>query len=560
VSVYWKVALPLMTSPFEVEQRRVEPCAYLPQACHALAQPDTRAVLTYRGLMKARRVQHSSPIYKVAALGAVLALLAVGGLVGAPASLAAANPLTATNLPLVRATETLTWRSCGARLECSSLIVPKDYANPALGTITLALNKVPARGQKMGTLVVNPGGPGVAGLGYAAYLASALPASVNAMYDIVGFDTRGAGASARVICLTGRQTTRWLRADPTPDTRPEQRAYLKLASEISAGCLERSPQIAPYVSSDATVQDLDSIRVALGEDRLNWLGFSYGTYLGALYAEKFPHRVGKMVLDGAVDPALDAMQISQGQSEGFQRSLLSFSRDCITHANCPSTKSSRQVLAGINRLLTRLDSAPMETRGPLPLNEAQAMTALFSAMYTPDRWQTLRQALSAAKQGDGTPLQSMAESASDQTGPNSYATNMASAFYAISCLDVPATPRLKGLRDFASEWARNAPVPAIARAMSWGNAPCSYWFSHGAPRSPVQSTTTAPILIVGTTGDPATPYSWAQELNRQLTTSSLLTFRGQGHTATANGSNCIDSSVADYLTTGAMPPPGKTCS
>ena len=493
-------------------------------------------------------------------MGAVLALLAVGGLTGAPASAAEANPLEASSLSLVRATETLTWRSCGTRLECTTLTVPKDYANPALGTITLALNRVPARGQKKGSLVVNPGGPGVAGLDYAAYLASALPASVNAMYDIVGFDTRGAGESAPVTCITGKQTTRWLRADPTPDTRAEQLAYVKLAAEISAGCLKRSPQIAPYVSSDATVQDLDSIRVALGEEKLNWLGFSYGTYLGALYAEKFPNRVGKMVLDGAVDPALDAMQISQGQSDGFQRALRNFSQDCITKANCPSTKSSRQVLAGINRLLTRLDSVPIATRGPLPLNEAQATTALFSAMYTPDRWPTLRQALSAAARGDGTSLQRMAESASDQTGPNSYATNMASAFYAISCLDVPATPRLIGLRDLASEWARTAPVPAMARAMSWGNAPCSYWFSHGLPRSPVQSTTTAPILIIGTTGDPATPYSWAQELNRQLTTSSLLTFRGQGHTATANGNNCIDSSVADYLTTGAMPPQGKTCS
>jgi pimeloyl-ACP methyl ester carboxylesterase len=202
----------------------------------------------------------------------------------------------------------------------------------------------------------------------------------------------------------------------------------------------------------------------------------------------------------------------------------------------------------------------MATRGPLPLNEAQAMTALFSAMYTPDRWQTLRQALSAAKQGDGSPLQRMAESASDQTGPNSYATNMASAFYAISCLDVPATPKLKGLAASAAKWSRNVPVPAMARAMSWGNAPCSYWFAHGSPRSAVQSSTDAPILIIGTTGDPATPYSWAQTLNRQLTTSTLLTFRGEGHTGTANGNNCVDSSVADFLTTGALPPQGKTCS
>ena len=530
-----------------------------PQACHVFAQPDTRAVLTYRGLMKERHLQHASPVRKAAAFACALALFVAGDVAGASTSLATQAPLAA-SMHRVLAKEALTWLPCGTRLECSTIKVPKDYARPALGTVTLALNRVPARGQKKGSLVVNPGGPGVAGLDYAAYLASALPASVNAMYDIVGFDTRGTGASDPVTCLTGKQTTRWLRADPTPDTRTEERAYLKLASEISAGCLRRSPLVAPFVSSDATVLDLDSIRAALGEEKLNWLGFSYGTYLGALYAEKFPDRVGRMVLDGAVDPSLNAMQISQDQSDGFQRSLRSFARDCITHENCPSTVSARAVLNGVNRLLDQLDAVPMATRGPLPLNEAQAMTALFSAMYTPDRWQTLRQALSAAKQGDGSPLQRMAESASDQTGPNSYATNMASAFYAISCLDVPATPKLKGLAASAAKWSRNVPVPAMARAMSWGNAPCSYWFAHGSPRNAVQSSTDAPMLIIGTTGDPATPYSWAQALNRQLTTSSLLTFRGEGHTATANGNNCIDSSVADYLTTGTLPTQGKTCS
>jgi pimeloyl-ACP methyl ester carboxylesterase len=510
--------------------------------------------------MTVRHPRQPSPMRKSGAIAAAVALFAAGLLTGAPSSAAQPAPLETSQPPLARATETLSWRPCGTRLECSTLKVPKDYSNPTLGTITLALKRVPARGQKKGSLVVNPGGPGAAGLGYAAYLASALPASVNAMYDIVGFDTRGVGASAPVTCLTGKQTTRWLRADPTPDSRAEQIAYLKLAAKISTGCLKRSPQIAPFVSSDVTVQDLDSIRAALGEEKLNWLGFSYGTYLGALYAEKFPERIGKVVLDGAVDPALDAMQISKGQSDGFQRSLRSFARDCITHANCPSTKSSRQVLAGINRLLSKLDSTPMATSGSLPLNEAQAMTAPFSSMYTPDRWSTLRQALSAAARGNGSPLQKMAESASDQTGPNSYATNMASAFYAISCLDVPATPRLTGLRDFAAEWARGASVPAMARAMSWGNAPCSYWFSNGSERSAVQSTTTAPILIIGTTGDPATPYSWSEALSRQLPTSTLLTFRGEGHTATASGNNCIDSSVANYLTTGVLPPLGKTCS
>lgn len=487
---------------------------------------------------------------------ALVAGLLLPGAVATPAmaeqgrSAAAARP----------SADSLDWRSCGTRLECATLTVPKDYANPDLGSFRLALTRVPARGVRTGSLLVNPGGPGVSGLDYAPFLAGALPASVNAMYDIVAFDARGTGESAPVTCLTGRQTTRWLRADPTPDTRTEQRDYMALAARIGAGCQRMSPQIAPYVGSRSTVADMESIRIALGEERLNWLGFSYGTYLGALYAERFPDRVGRMVLDGAVDPALDAMQISKGQSAGFQGALRRFARDCSTRDDCPQRGSAVRVLEGINRLLDRLESAPMRTSGGLPLNEAQAVTALFSAMYSPDRWPALRRALAAAKRGDGSPLQSLAEIASDQTGPNTYATNMASAFYAISCLDVPATPGAAGLASAARAWSRGAGVPALARAMSWGNAPCTTWFRHGDQRGPVSSTTTSPILVVGTTGDPATPYAWSVALTRQLATSRLLTYRGEGHTAVANYNNCIDSSVADYLTTGTMPSMGKVCS
>lgn len=454
----------------------------------------------------------------------------------------------------------LSWRSCGTRLECASLDVPKDYANLSRGFFTLAIVRVPARGVRQGSLLINPGGPGVAGLGFAPFVASALPASVNAMYDIVAFDPRGTGESAPVTCLNGKGTTRWLRTDPTPDTRAEQIDYMKEAARIGAGCLQRSPRIAPFVDSQATVRDMESIRQALGENTLNFLGFSYGTYLGALYAEEFPDRVGRIVLDGAVDPRLDAMQISRDQSTGFQRAMRAFAEDCATQTTCPYSGGAPRVLAGINQLLKGLDQKPMRAGGPVPLNEAQAMTALFSSMYTPDRWSPLRRALAAARQGNGQALQSMAQGASDQTGPNTYATNMASSFYAISCLDVPKTPGAFELARLATKWSRGASIPAMAEAMSWGNAPCTSWFAHGAKRGAVSTSTNAPIMIVGTTGDPATPYEWAQSLSQQLPTSRLLTYRGNGHTAVANNNNCIDSSVAEYLTTGVLPAVGKVCS
>lgn len=457
-------------------------------------------------------------------------------------------------------TQTLAWESC-AEGECAWLTVPLDYDAPAAGTLRIRVSRVPARGgQRLGSLVINPGGPGAGALDYPAYLAESSLSRLPQYYDLVAFDPRGVGRSAPITCLTGAQTTRWLNVDGTPNTPAEERLLMSRAAGIGQGCLERSPGLARHVGTEQTVQDMDILRQALGDPVLNWLGYSYGTYLGTLYAERFPDRVGRTVLDGAVDPALDAMGLSRGQAEGFQVALQRFARDCVRRSTCPYRGSPARVITAINRLLASLDARPMRALPGRPLTQPLAVTGVIYPMYSPFLWGDLRSALTLARDGDGSGLMRIADSANGRIGPNRYDSNMSSAFYSISCWDLPAPPGQDGLRAAASEWSAGATLPEIAAALAWGNAPCSSWFGHADRQpGPAQTTTTAPILVIGTTFDPATPYAWSQALSAQLRTSTLLTYRGDGHTAFGGISRCIDQAVEGYLIEGRLPAAGTVC-
>lgn len=454
------------------------------------------------------------------------------------------------------------WKSCpdrSARVQCATIQVPMDYSDPAGRTLDLALLRVPATGTARGSLVVNPGGPGAGGLDFAEYVVTVMDPQVRANFDIVGFDPRGVGESAPVTCLTGKQTTRWYRTDPTPDNAKERRTLWRRAGAISDGCVKNDPQLARFVGTEETVRDMDVIRRAVGDDALNWFGFSYGTTLGAAYAQQFPDRVGRMVLDGGVDPRLNAMQVSKDQSDGFQQAMQRFAADCSKRSGCVAD-SPAGVLSNINALLRRLDRRSMPTDGSRRLVQGEAITALFFSMYSTDLWSTLRTGLRQANNNDGTTLQLLAQLANDQIGPNRYGSNIASAFYAIGCWDYPATPGVAGLRSSARAWSEGAKVPEMARAMSWGNAPCSNWFGHSsASPQAVSSSTDSPILVIGTTFDPATPYAWSQALVEQLPTSRLLTHRGDGHTAYGGTNECVDSITEEFLLTGTLPDVGTTC-
>ena len=459
--------------------------------------------------------------------------------------------------------QTLDWSPCLVELACAWLTVPRDYANPNGPTIRIRLSKAAATGpavSRQGSVIVNPGGPGASGLGFAGYVAQAVAPEVAREFDIIGFDPRGVGESSPVSCLTGRQQTRWLRVDGTPDSAAEERRLMARAAAIAPGCLDRAPAIARHMGTEDTIRDMDVMRAALGDERLNWIGFSYGTYLGALYLEAFGDRAGRIVLDGAVDPRLDGMGLSKGQSQGFQTALARFARDCAGRDNCPIPGSSRDVLRGINRLLASLDRAPMPAMDGRTLSQAEGITAVIYPMYSPILWRELRGALRSAMRGDGTGLLQIADFANGRIGPDRYETNMLSAFYATSCWDSPAAPGRAGLAAAARQWSAGARVPEVVRSLAWGNSPCSTWFGHSErPSGPVVTSTTQPVLVVGTTFDPATPYEWAVSLAEQIPTARLLTFRGDGHTAYGAGSRCADDAIDAYLLTGALPEVGTVC-
>lgn len=481
--------------------------------------------------------------------------------------------------------QTLVWSACGPRdrslpltpqaapaapaadrRQCTWVTVPLDYAAPGGPTIRLRVVRWPATGSPATgpsaagrSLLVNPGGPGASGIGFGAYVAASAP-DIAAAYDIVGFDPRGVGQSAPITCLTGAQTTALLRTDGTPTTPRQEAAYLAASKTVPDGCLALSPTLARNVGTDSTVRDMDILRGVLGDPVLNWLGASYGTYLGTRYIEQYPDRVGRMVLDGVIDPSLDAMGLSYGQSIGFQRAVTRFAEECARLRTCPYRGDASRIVMSINRLLARLVAHPMATSSGRRLVQAEALNALIYSMYSPLLWPDLRSALAAAVHGDGTDLQRISEAANEQTGPNTYASNSASAFPAIGCWDQPAPPGPDGLRAAARTWAAKATVPEIARALAWGNASCSLWFGHSPVLpAPVTSTTTAPILLIGTTYDPATPLWWAKAVHTQLPTSTLLTFDGDGHTAFGTGSGCVDQNVTAFLVRGILPPSGTVC-
>ena len=472
-------------------------------------------------------------------LGAFLAsALLVASLTTSPALAQETDPLATFY------TQSLLWEKCG-RATCTRVTVPLDYTKPKGDTITLAVRRIGS--PDLPPLVMNPGGPGSEGTQFAQNIAGSLDPAVTAAFTPVGFDPRGTGDSAPVRCFTGRSLNKWLRTDSTPDTIAEQVRYMSAAAKISRACQRFSPAIAPHIGTENTVRDMDIIRGVLGSEKLNWLGFSYGTSLGTRYAELFPSKVGRMVLDGAVDPSLNAMELSQGQSTGFQKAIRRFDR------KYPGS------IPFINTLLASLDSVPMKTDGLQKLAQSEASTAIFLSMYNTSFWPPLHDALTAAKKGDGTSLQELSYYANDQTDPTTFSSNSISAFISINCWDLPQTPARKGLARKADRFAKKASVPELAMAMSWGNAPCSTWFGHSLiTPAPANTRTTAPILIVGTTFDPATPISWARSLNQQLPTSSLLTYVGDGHTAYLGGNECVDRVVDQFLLTG-VPPSTKRC-
>jgi pimeloyl-ACP methyl ester carboxylesterase len=420
--------------------------------------------------------------------------------------------------------------------------VPLDYAAPDAQAITLALFRRPAAHQPAeGVLFVNPGGPGAPGRAAAAWLdAAALPA-----YDLIGWDPRGTGDSTPVVCSDDRAIDDLRALDYSPDDEAEEQALLNGWLDFGEACMAGSGQLLLHISTQDTVADLDLLRQLFGAPTLNYLGYSYGTYIGALYADTYPEKVGRLVLDSPVNLTDDE---SITQTGGFEAAFVRFTKWCAATATCPLGSDADAIVESTQGLLNHLDHAPLPVDDRL-LTQSLAVDGVARYLYSDaSAYPALTHALAQALAGDGRTLLESADSLWErQSGTYS---GLFSAFNAIRCRDHPDT----GIDGAFAEWlasARDAPLFGTAGGL---DVACVQWPVLADPEPDITVTDAPPILIVGSTGDSATPYEYALWMAERIASATLVTYDGPGHATYGNNrSRCVDDTVEAYLNTGVVP-------
>ncbi|MGK5628039.1 alpha/beta hydrolase [Streptomyces sp. URMC 123] len=476
----------------------------------------------------------------------------------------------------------VSWRACGVPgFECATIRAPLDYdavdgtngqggangqggsrARAAVEEVELAVSRKKATGpgKRLGSLLVNPGGPGGSAIGYLqSYAAIGYPAPVRAQYDMVAVDPRGVARSEPVRCLSDAEMDAYTVVDQTPDDQREVDRLVTAYRTFAQGCQKRSGRVLSHVSTIDSARDMDVLRAVLGDEKLTFVGASYGTFLGATYAGLYPGRVGRLVLDGAMDPSLSALRMNRDQTAGFQTAFRAFADDCVDRDDCPlGTGSAEEAGEKLQGFFRKLDAQPARAGQKRELTESLATTGVIAAMYDEGAWQQLRAALRSAMDGDGSPLLRLADLYYERDANGSYA-NLMFANPAVNCLDLP--PAFRGPDDVRRELPsfREA-SPVFGTGLAWAALNCSYWPVEPTGRPVrIEAKGAAPIVVVGTTRDPATPYVWAQGLAGQLESASLLTYDGDGHTAYGRGSDCVDTAINTYLLEGKAPKGGTKC-
>ena len=435
--------------------------------------------------------------------------------------------------------------------KCGKVPVPLNYDDPTGRTIDIEVlrmhdDQAPA---KAPSLLINPGGPGASGLAWPINLASVVSNDVLLHYDLVGFDPRGIGLSSPLQCITATQQDKLEALDPDVRT-PDGAAVAKSAAdEVADACATKyGPAIADF-NTAFTAMDMDRIRIAMGDPQLNYLGFSYGTELGTVYAHLYPKTIGVAVLDGAVDPTTDYLTSAGIQTKGFEDAFDQFAADCQTKTSCKPLGDPR---AFVQTLAAQANITPLKTTKEGDTRTAGGgivLTGVLSALYSHDDWPVLESALLLAQQGDAKGLFALADEYNSAYNHDAY--------NAISCNDIAPGPTDAQIQATSAQWATAYPMFGLWNASSL--YACADWQPTRHVLPPPAATGSAPILVIGTIHDPATPYSGAQHLATALTTGVLLTWDGQGHTAYLRGSECIDSAVDAYLVKGTVPAAGTVC-
>ena len=463
-----------------------------------------------------------------------------------------------------------------ATFSCAVITVPLDYANPKGETISIAVKKRAATGgHSQGALFINPGGPGDSGVSFAERAGNAFSPDLLSAYDIIGFDPRGVGSSTAITCSSDDDSssspaepsatgTPSAGSTPSAGTASGGESYEEWAEstrqsfqELTEKCAANTEPAAllDHVDTVSAARDLDILRAVAGQEKLNYLGFSYGTYLASVYAETFPGNTGRMVLDGAIDPSLSLAEQGLGQAKGFEQALRTYVDYCQNSTGCPLSGGTDAGVQQIRDLITSANSTPLATGDPnRTVTGADIVTALSEYLYTTEQnWEPLNKALDQAiNHRDGSAFVASEEqdtSSKDDGG---------GAFQAVTCLDYPVEGDKTTWAAQYEQAQREAPV--FGNTAVGMDLVCSVW-GHNGTRKPTQihARGAAPILVVGTTGDPATPYAWSKSLAEQLDSGQLLTWEGNGHTAYGGDASCVNDAVDAYLISGTMPKKGLTC-
>ena len=456
-------------------------------------------------------------------------------------------------------TDALDWKACpdaGPRIECASLTVPIDYDNASSGTIELALMRLPASNssERVGSMLVNPGGPGVPGTELIPSATSIWPKDIRDRFDIVAWDPRGTGGSAPIDCVADVDRY-FAEPDPSPDTPAEKQQLVGRAQEFDDACAKADGPMLAHISTVDTANDLERIRQALGEDTITYFGFSYGSELGATYATLFPKHIRAMVLDGAIDPDLDGVETAHAQAVGAEHALDSFLADCSAHRTC-AFNNNGNAEGAFDALMAKLDSNPLPPpeKGRPQVGQGVALNAVIQALYSRDFWPSLANALNDAQHGNGDGLLALSDSYLEREDDGTW-SNTIEAFIAISCLDDPVPRDIEAYDALADQFAKDA--PRLGRSFAYGFQ-CALWPVPPRPGPPATGAGAPPILVVGTTGDPFTPLAQSQQLADALESGVLLVREGEGHTAYGED-KCVDDAIDAYILDLTVPADGTRC-
>ncbi|TBN57758.1 alpha/beta hydrolase [Glaciihabitans arcticus] len=458
------------------------------------------------------------------------------------------------------------WTECGEGVDCATIVAPLDWEHPAMGSIELAVSRIAATGTARGSLLVNPGGPGGSGFDFVRdsirYVASA---DLMEEFDLVGWDPRGVGRSSAVECLDGAAMDELLfgQWDNAYETKAWVTELEAAEAEYAAACARNTGPLLEFVDSGSTARDMNLLRALLGDEKLNYLGFSYGTFFGTMFAELFPERVGRLVLDGALDPSIGALDWFAVQMKGFDDALVAYLAFCVGQGNCPLGGTEAAARSTFTNLLDTVDAKGIESADGRALDSATLGFAIAAALYSEENWPALTSMFEEVAVGESFIAFQFADSYYGRGGTAEYDNNSFDVYTATLCLDDDFQGDEYDVRSGLD--AIDAAAPLVGGYFAFDDyahveAACTAW-PYAPKKQPgmYDAAGADPILVIGTTNDPATPYAWAKSLAGQLESGVLVTFNGEGHTAYGRSNGCIVETVDAYFIDGTVPTSDPNC-